>query len=202
MTDIQQLLAAGDPLRHDDLTSVDVERLRGRVMAAARSAEPAATLSRRRWVLAAGTGLVGIALALAPAWLSDGGRLHAAVPFEVRVVAASAAEMTLAITDEATGETLAVRQDVSLDNADLAAARVVPTGATFGVEVTFTTAGTAKMRAVTRENVGRRIAVIVDGRVIASPVVRTEVADLGVLSGRYSRSDAERIARAIVPAQR
>lgn len=143
----------------------------------------------RQWLAAAG-GVIGTVVALAPGWTPDRVRLRAAIPFEVRVVAATAAATTLAVRDEATGETLALREDVSLDNADLAAARVVPTGATFGVEVTFTTAGTAKVRAVTRENVGRRIAVIVDGRVIASPVVRTEVADLGVLSGRYSRADA------------
>lgn len=202
MTDIRQWLAAGDPARHDDLAAPDLERLRRRVLAA-RTPQPEVRFPRRRWLLAAAGGVIGIVVALAPGWTPDDGvHRRAAIPFEVRVVAASAAATTLAISDEATGETLALREDVSLDNADLAAARVVPTGATFGVEVTFTTAGTAKMRAVTRENVGRRIAVIVDGRVIASPVVRTEVADLGVLSGRYSRSDAERIARAIVPAQR
>jgi preprotein translocase subunit SecD len=95
-----------------------------------------------------------------------------------------------------------VRDAVTNGTVLLQAARVVRSGDAFGVEVTFTRAGTAKMRAVTSANVGRRLAVIVDGRLIASPVVRSAIAELGVLSGDYAQVEAQRIAAAIVPRRR
>lgn len=63
------------------------------------------------------------------------------------------------------------------------------------VSVEFTEGGAALFADLTRDAVGRRIALVLDGEVLTAPVVRDAI--LGgrcEISGRYSRSDAGRVA--------
>jgi preprotein translocase subunit SecD len=42
-----------------------------------------------------------------------------------------------------------------------------------------------------------RVLILIDGEVVAAPVVRSAVGDSAVISGDFSRSEAERIAEGI-----
>ena len=62
----------------------------------------------------------------------------------------------------------------------------------------LTPEGAARFAALTKANVGRRIAILVDGRVVAAPRIQTEMADgVGAISGDFSRHDASVLAMQI-----
>ena len=62
----------------------------------------------------------------------------------------------------------------------------------------LTPAGAARFAALTKANVGRRIAILVDGRVVAAPRIQTEMVDgQGAISRDFSRRDASVLAMQI-----
>ncbi len=62
----------------------------------------------------------------------------------------------------------------------------------------LTPEGAARFAALTKANVGRRIAILVDGRVVAAPRIQTEMADgQGAISGDFSRREASVLAMQI-----
>ena len=95
--------------------------------------------------------------------------------------------------------TVYVDPQVVVANGDIARTRVVPVGSGFGVEIAFTDDGAAKMRAATAGNVGRLLAVVVDGRVLASPRITSPIDGVGILGGKYTKEEAGRIAAGLVP---
>ena len=72
--------------------------------------------------------------------------------------------------------TLATWSDVTL-------ARVINDGNTFGVAVTFNSAAAGRMASATAAHLGKPIAIILDGRIIAAPIVRAPVSDSAMLTG-------------------
>jgi hypothetical protein len=200
MTTIRELLAEADPLRDSCSPEPAVrDALRRRVVAAAAAgAPPRHAPSRRAFVLASGVALVIAAVATGPAWRPDGGTVHAAVPFEVRLAEAGPRPDLLAVPDAAAARTVYVEPQVVVTNGDIARARVVPVGAGFGVEIAFTDDGAGKMRAATAGNVGRLLAVVVDGRVLASPRITSPIDGVGILGGKYTKEEAGRIATGLV----
>jgi transposase len=67
----------------------------------------------------------------------------------------------------------------------------------FGVSVQFLEAGAQRMRQATAAHLGRPLAILIDGEVVAAPVVRSEIGHAAVISGDFTRADAERIADGI-----
>ena len=85
--------------------------------------------------------------------------------------------------------------------ADVTAANVVASGSSqFGVAVRFSDAASSRLLAATQAHVGRPMAVLLDGEVIAAPTVRAPVEGSAVISGNFTEDQATRIARALVPA--
>ena len=61
----------------------------------------------------------------------------------------------------------------------------------------FDPAGATKMRQATTTHVGKPVAILIDGEVVVAPVVRTVISSSAVISGDYSRAEAERIIEGI-----
>jgi hypothetical protein len=90
----------------------------------------------------------------------------------------------------------------ALANEDVAGAVARETDMGHEVELTFTRAGADKLARLTRENIGHPIAILVDGRVLAAPIIRTEIpGGKAVISGRFTATEARRLAEAISPPQ-
>jgi preprotein translocase subunit SecD len=53
------------------------------------------------------------------------------------------------------------------------------------------------MRQATATHVGRPVALLIDGDVVSAPVVRSPMSDSAVISGNFTRAEAERIAEGI-----
>jgi preprotein translocase subunit SecD len=64
----------------------------------------------------------------------------------------------------------------------------------FGVAVVFKPAAAERMHQTTARHVGELIAILIDGEVVTAPRLRSPISTLGVISGDYTRAEAERIA--------
>ncbi len=137
------------------------------------------------------------AMTVSPLWMRDGAVVHAAMQFEVRLAEAAPEPGLLAVVDAGSGQTIYLDQDVVLTNEDIADTRVVTLPSGFGVEIDFTRVGASKMEAATKANVGLLLAIIVDGTVLAAPAITSPIEELGVISGDFSREEAERLAAGI-----
>lgn len=73
---------------------------------------------------------------------------------------------------------LPVEKNVLLDQTDLQSAKTVkdPSGRP-SIEITLTADGQKRFAEITRQNVGKKLAVIIGGRVRATPVIRSEISN-------------------------
>jgi preprotein translocase subunit SecD len=120
--------------------------------------------------------------------------------------AVTAFEMRLAETQPAAGLVEAEVPDSStkvylyreaiVTNADVVEARVISgiTSVNFNVAVTFNSAGAAKMARATASHIDKPVAILINGRVIAAPIVRSQITDQAVISGDFDNSQASAIA--------
>ena len=143
---------------------------------------------------------------------------HAAEPpkspvFEMRLVADAASDdaqrMTLVqqnITSLRTEvQPLYVQKRVLLDQTDVQSARVNRSGPGGPqIEVTFTDEGRRRFAEITHRNIGKRLAIVMDGRVCSAPVIQSEIpGGIAEIAGSFSDQEAQALADkingAIVP---
>jgi SecD/SecF fusion protein len=94
-----------------------------------------------------------------------------------------------------------------IDTHDILTAEAVPlhdkdsngnTRSSFGIEITFTQEGAEKLRRATQAHIGEHLELLVDDGVVMSPVIRSAISSRAMLTGDYTRADAERIAQALL----
>jgi len=119
-----------------------------------------------------------------------------ATAFEMRLAEAQPASglVEAAVPDSSTKVYL--HREAIVTNADVTEARVIPgiTSANFNVAVTFNSAGAAKMARATASHLNKPVAILINGRVIAAPVVRAQITDQAVISGDFDNAQASAIA--------
>lgn len=62
------------------------------------------------------------------------------------------------------------------------------------VSFTLTAEGARKFEKVTGENIGRQLAIILDGVIQSAPVIRAKIFDQGIIEGRFTAEEAEDLA--------
>ena len=128
--------------------------------------------------------------------------------FQIRLVVdgdglpKDADRMTLVLTNSTTGQThvavLWVSKTVLIDQNDVQTTRVLTsTSSTSNVpsrpeiDVTFTPTGRKKFAEVTRENINKQLAIVIDGQVIDAPIIRTEIpGGTALIVGNFTQSEA------------
>jgi preprotein translocase subunit SecD len=197
MTTLRDMLIDADPLRLEQALPPAVrQRARQIVVDAARPAEPR---TPRVSTLAALIALVVLTLGAGGLlWPRAAVELAAAIRFEVRLAEESPAPGLTEATRPGSDRQIYLHPDTVVDNGDILQARVTrsETGR-FGVALTFTADGAAKLLRATEGHVGRPLALLLDGQVVAVPVVRSPMSESAEISGRYSRAEAERIATGV-----
>ncbi len=91
---------------------------------------------------------------------------------------------------------IAVRKRVEVDGADLTDARAGTNSQTndWVVNFTFNSLGARKFGEITRDNVGRRFAVVLDNQVITAPVIRDSIlGGHGQISGSFDAASANEL---------
>jgi preprotein translocase subunit SecD len=73
-------------------------------------------------------------------------------------------------------------------------------GPSFSVGVVFSSEAAERMTRLTRDHVGRPLAILIDGRVVTAPIVRSAVGDRALLTGDFTRGEAEALAAGLAPA--
>jgi preprotein translocase subunit SecD len=99
-------------------------------------------------------------------------------------------------------EILHLQKAALIDQTSVASARVgeIPMGlgSRFYIDLTFTGRGKETLARVTRENLGRRLAFLIDGRVVLSPVINSAILDgKAMLEGEFTKTQADELAAKI-----
>ena len=200
MRTVSDLICYSDPLGHEPMWSPQERQgVRQNVLRSATDVMPTIPLFRQPLVVAIVMSclVVVAAAALLPRlWLSPV-LAQASVRFEIRLAEESPAS-GLQPSTGARG-TIYLHRDAIVTNIDIAAARVIagsPSG--FGVEVTFAPNAAERILRATRLHVGKPIAILIDGRVVASPSLKSAFSSSAVINGDFARVDAERIANGMI----
>jgi preprotein translocase subunit SecD len=111
------------------------------------------------------------------------GHLNGQTPVEIRAASASAVSGWQQMSSP-DGDPLWVAPDIRLLSADIerAEARSLPDGA-LAVVIVLTDDGAKKMAALSKAQINKPIALLLDGKVIWAPIVRSTVEKEAVLSG-------------------
>lgn len=204
MKTIRDLLRDADPLRHEPQPLArERDRVRQAVVAAASDIPPTSARSFRRGIMLVVTAtliIIGIVAVGSRIWSQGGATLQAAaVRFEVRLAEAAPAAGLQEARVSGSESVVYLHQEVVVSNGDIAQSRVLQGNgpSRFGVAVEFNTAGAQKMRDATASHIGKPIAIIIDGEVIAAPVLRGPISTSAVISGDYTQAEAERIVNGI-----
>lgn len=98
-----------------------------------------------------------------------------------------------------TGDVVYLHERVELSADDVASTRVVEgIGGRPSVEVKFSEDGARRFAELTRNNVGRRFAIVVDGRVVSAPMIRDEIpGGRALITGNFTLEEAKRIAEGL-----
>lgn len=92
-----------------------------------------------------------------------------------------------------------VRKTAVITGRDLKNARPGVSGETGLPDIQFslTPNGAQKFGQATGENIGRRLAVILDGTVESAPVINSRITDSGVIQGSFSQAEADELAKVL-----
>jgi preprotein translocase subunit SecD len=96
-----------------------------------------------------------------------------------------------------TKDTVYLHKTADATNKDIADARVDTRNDRVAVIVVFTEGGAKKMAKLSEGHRGKRLAILVDGKVICAPIVRATVRDQATITGLSSKEEAERIVRGL-----
>jgi len=122
--------------------------------------------------------------------------------FELRLVAAAPSADTEPMTIEYKGrpaETVNVQKANILDQSAIKSATVVKNErGDPALEITLTEAGRQRFAEFTRQNTGKRIAMIINGRACSAPVIQTPITDGKIrISGNFTLEEANDLIRGI-----
>jgi hypothetical protein len=187
-------LRAADPLRYEPIWTPPQRLAVKRHVLAATPGRPVTPSQQRRAVIAAGcASLLMVVVSFVPRFSSP--VMTAPVRFEMRLAEIEPAPGLEAVRVPPRAETIYIHREAIVSNADIAAVAAVPVaGLGFGVQISFNAAGAEKIERATMNHVGKPIAFLIDGNVVAVPTLRSPVRSQAQLSANFTRAEAERLA--------
>lgn len=123
-----------------------------------------------------------------------------AAPFQVQLVLDEPGQDTVSVTNDSNGETLQVRKAPLLDHTAIQTAAVTKNLLTGESEVAveFSQEGKELFAAITRENINKRLAIVLDGRLYSAPVIKSEIpGGKAMITGRFTEEEALALAEKI-----
>ena len=201
MKTLKDILGAADPLQHEGSPTDDQRsRLRHTIVAATSFPAEPRRIRRRLSIALVGafaTFVILLIVASSSMWPFGGSTAQAAIRFEVRLAEEQAAAGLTAARVANSDRTVYLHPEVVVANTDIAFSNVVPGNTPsqqFWIDVRLTAAGADKMRQGTTNHLGRPVAILIDGEVVSAPTVKSPVGDAAVISGDFTRAEAEKIA--------
>jgi hypothetical protein len=202
MKTIREVLMHADPLQHEPMLPLNERDFRRQViLSAALGAGARATIrSRSRIaVLAAFASMLILFSLLGSRVWSPPVSVQGAVRFEVKLAEEKPAPGLREAKVSGSDRSVYLHDETIVDNGDIAAATVVQgrSPSEYAVDVRFKASGTEKMRAATENHIGKPVAILLDGEVVMAPVVRSPIGASAVVTGNFTRTQAEKIANGI-----
>jgi hypothetical protein len=200
MSSLTNLLQDADPVRHEaPRLDAERERIRQAILRATPPKRQSKSIRARLTIVAALAIVVAGAVALGhQVWLHGTTPVLAAVRFEVRLAEDQPIPGLVVAQIARSSRVIYLHPEIVVDNDDVAQSWVLQDGPTgFGVAVQLLPSGAERMRQATTDHLGRLVAILIDGAVVTAPVVRSPISDSAVISGDYTRREAERIADGI-----
>lgn len=202
MRTVEDALREADPLGEEpNLLEAERERLRQVVMARAASVKPRGGLRGLPFsAMAAVVAVVMLAPLIGMLWFWSGAAdLQAAVRFEVRLAEEQPGPGLRDARIAGTDRVVYLHPQPIASNGDILESAVVEGDrpGRWHVVVTFSGAAAERMQRVSAGHIGRPMAILIDGNVVAAPTVRSPIGESALISGGYTRAEAERIATGI-----
>jgi hypothetical protein len=204
MKRVSDMLRDADPLRHEPMPG-DEERDHVRRAMLAASAATTSTATRLRTSVAVMSAVAVIIIAIVALGSRTGPQgsttVYAAVRFEVRLAEDHAGAGLREVKVTGSDRLIYLHEEIVLTNADIERSAIVPVPASspprFNIGIRFNEAGAEKMRQATADHLGKPLAVLLDGEVVMAPVLRSAIGESALITGDYSRAEAERIVNGI-----
>ena len=124
-------------------------------------------------------------------------------PFQLQLVLDEPGEDTEPMTNNASGavgETLHVQKTPLMDYTAISSATVTtdPSSGAPQINVEFSEVGKELFAAITKENINKRLAIVVDGHLYSAPVIRSEISDgKAQITGSFTEQEARELAAKI-----
>jgi len=139
------------------------------------------------------TGTAAIVLAALPLDLPALG-LQSSTRLEVRLAESAPAAGLVESVVQGSNQKIYLRPEAVVTGADVTGAQVIDAGGgRYSVGVAFSADVSNRLAESTKIHVGRPVAIMLNVRVIAAPVVRSMIRDSAVISGNFTRDEADRI---------
>ena len=109
-------------------------------------------------------------------------------------------EDTEPMTNNASGETMHVQKMPLMDYTAISSATVTtdPSSGDPEINVELSDVGKELFAAVTKENINKRLAIVLDGHLYLAPVIRSEISDGKVqITGHFTKEEARELAAKI-----
>ena len=118
---------------------------------------------------------------------------------EFRLAETEPAEGLTQMTIPDLEEKFYLQDEVLLSNEDIAFAFPIKRQDHSVIELTLTQAGTEKFAQITKENIGKRIGVLINGKLVMAPTIRAPILEgKAIIDGNFSEEEADKIANAIM----
>lgn len=134
----------------------------------------------------------GFALAL-PALAQDAPKTRV----ELRRAETAPADGLVEAVVAGTTQKVYLHKAAALTGADIASAKVAGGAADPTVELTFTEAGAKKAAKLSEVHPDKPVALVVDGKVLAAPVIRAKLGATVRVTGRFTAEEAAKLVKAI-----
>ncbi len=199
MKNLNTMLQDADPVRREGTVALDaMVRQRQAILGeAARIEKAGETRHPRRQAFLAGAVLTAIAAAffVPGLWSLFIEEVHAAVKFEVRLAEDHPAPGLQEAKVTGTDRKVYLSQDVVVTNGDILRAEVAPGSnpSQFSVSIEFTPDGGRKMQSATGSHIDKRMAILLDGQVVMALTIRSPIGSSVVITGQFTKAEAERI---------
>ena len=201
MSSLRRLLQDADPLRHEpSRLESGRERVRLTILQTIPLNRSTTSVRARVTILAAFViALIGTLTLGYQVWVRGTIPVLAAVRFELRLAENQPVPGLVVAQVAHTGGLIYLHPEIVLNNDDIAQSWVSHDGpGRFSVSVQFLQSGAERMRQATTAHLGRPMAILLDGKVVMTPVVRSPITDSAMITGNFTRAEAERIADGII----
>ena len=132
-----------------------------------------------------------------PVW-ADKPDEKAKVKIEIRRAETKAADGLTEATVEGSKVKVYLHKTPDATNEHIAEARVGEDAQKNpAIEVVFTKEGAKRMAAMSEQHADKPVAILIDGKVISAPVVKAKFSERALITGVFTKEEAEKIAKGI-----